>query len=339
MKQQLRKPTHNRLLPVRAKSRRHAWQLMSRVIPLVVLSIASCWWMLAMSPAMGQFPSPPSTTPAPFQPVNQNFNASGTPTIPSTAIPSTDFQPSAAAQNSDQQTTADAAGTESGWKLPAFLEKVSEGGWLMLPLAACCLIVFSLSVERMIALRRRRVIPRPFVRRFTECVEDGQLSYEEATELCEEYDCPVAEVFRAAVRRWGRPMFEVEQAVMDAGDRVADGLRRFLRVFHAISNVAPLIGLLGTVLGMIDSFETISTQASLGQPESLASGISVALLTTAGGLTVAIPAYLAYMYFSSKSDSYLNEIDKLCQRVVDCISAEGLENAGEKSSNRKRRAA
>ena len=78
MKQQLRKPTHNRLLPVRAKSRRHAWQLMSRVIPLVVLSIASCWWMLAMSPAMGQFPSPPSTTPAPFQPVNQNFNASGT---------------------------------------------------------------------------------------------------------------------------------------------------------------------------------------------------------------------------------------------------------------------
>ena len=109
MKQQLRKPTHNRLLPVRAKSRRHAWQLMSRVIPLVVLSIASCWWMLAMSPAMGQFPSPPSTTPAPFQPVNQNFNASGTPTIPSTAIPSTDFQPSAAAQNSDQQTTADAA--------------------------------------------------------------------------------------------------------------------------------------------------------------------------------------------------------------------------------------
>jgi biopolymer transport protein ExbB len=65
----------------------------------------------------------------------------------------------------------------------------------------------------------------------------------------------------------------------------------------------------------------------------LASGISVALMTTAGGLSVAIPAYLAYMYFSSKSDRYLNEIDKLCQRVVDCISAEGLE---ENSSNNKR---
>ena len=132
---------------------------------------------------------------------------------------------------------------------------------------------------------------------------------------------------------------EVEQAVMDAGDRVADSLKRFLRVFHAISNVAPLIGLLGTVLGMIQSFETMSNQESLGRPEMLASGISVALMTTAGGLAVAIPAYLAYMYFSSKSDNYLNEIDKLCQRVVDCISAEGLENAGSSRSSRKRRAA
>ena len=134
-------------------------------------------------------------------------------------------------------------------------------------------------------------------------------------------------------------MLEVEQAVMDAGDRVGDGLKRFLKVFHAISNVAPLLGLLGTVLGMIEAFEMMSGQESMGRPEMLASGISVALMTTAGGLSVAIPAYLAYMYFSSKSDNYLNEIDKLCQRVVDCISAEGLENAGSSGNSRKRRAA
>jgi biopolymer transport protein ExbB len=288
--------------------------------------------MIQMRPAMAQFPNQPTTSAPPFQPINQNFNTGTAPSIPSSAIPSTEFQPAAAA------TAAESADAGS-WEPPGFFAKILEGGWLMLPLAICCVVVFSLSIERTIALRRARVIPRPFVRRFTECVEDGQLSYEEATELCEEYDCPVAEVFRAAVRRWGRPMFEVEQAVMDAGDRVADGLRRFLRVFHAISNVAPLIGLLGTVLGMIDSFETISSQASLGQPESLAAGISVALMTTAGGLTVAIPAYLAYMYFSSKSDNYLNEIDKLCQRVVDCISAEGLESASGNRPNRKRRAA
>lgn len=243
------------------------------------------------------------------------------------------------AAESEPGVADDSDGSLGGIALPGILGKVIEGGWLMVPLGICSLIVIALSLERMVTLRRGRVIPRPFVRRFTECVEDGQLSYDEASEICADFDCPVAEVFQAAVKRWGRPMLEIEQAVMDAGDRVADGLKRFVRVFHAISNVAPLLGLLGTVLGMIEAFETISSQESVGRPEMLASGISTALITTAGGLAVAIPAYLAYMYFSSKTDRYLGEIDRLCQRVVDCISAEGLENAGQGRGTRKRRAA
>jgi biopolymer transport protein ExbB len=307
----------------------HMAGLASRVLPLIVLAIGSTWWMMTMHPAQGQFPNAQNYSQQQFQQPNQNYGTTSVPTIPSAAMTA-----------SPEQTETAESDSIVPFEMPGIVSKIAQGGWLMIPLAICSLIVFTLSLERLVALRRGRVIPRPFVRRFTECVEDGQLSYEEATELCEEFDCPVAEVFRAAVRRWGRPMFEVEQAVMDAGDRVADGLKRFLRVFHAISNVAPLLGLLGTVLGMIEAFETISGQESLGRPEMLASGISVALMTTAGGLSVAIPAYLAYMYFSSKSDSYLNEIDKLCQRVVDCISAEGLENAGSNNrSNRKRRAA
>ncbi len=235
----------------------------------------------------------------------------------------------------DEATELEAA--TSSWFDFAIIDRIRAGGWLMVPLAACSLIVLSLSLERLYSLRRSRVIPRPFVRRFTECVEDGQLSYDEATEICDEFDCPVAEVFQAAVKRWGRPMLEIEQAVMDAGERVADGLKRFLRVFHAISNVAPLIGLLGTVLGMIEAFESMSQGGGVGSPESLASGISTALVTTAGGLSVAIPAYIAYMYFSAKSDRYLNEIDRLCQRVIDCISSEGLEG-GNKSKKPKRAA-
>ncbi len=213
-----------------------------------------------------------------------------------------------------------------GWTDITLFKQIVAGGWLMIPLGLCSLIVVSLALERTMALRRSRVIPRPFVRRFTECVEDGQLSYEEASAICEEFDCPVAEVFQAAVKRWGRPMLEIEQAVMDAGDRVAEDLQRFQRVFHAISNVAPLIGLLGTVLGMIAAFESMSTGATGSDPGSLSAGISTALVTTAGGLFVAIPAYLAYIYFGSKSDQYLHEIDRLCQRVIDCISAEGLES-------------
>ncbi|MEM1068881.1 MAG: MotA/TolQ/ExbB proton channel family protein [Planctomycetota bacterium] len=292
------------------------------------------WWMGSMQSASGQqYGFPPNAqngSSIPAQQYPDAYIATAPPSIPAAGVP---------VQNPVQSPAAEQPGAaeQAGWEMPEFVDKITQGGWLMLPLGVCSLIVLTLSFERLIALRRARVIPRPFVRRFTECVEDGQLSYDEATELCEEFDCPVAEVFRAAVRRWGRPMFEIEQAVMDAGDRVADGLKRFLRVFHAVSNVAPLLGLLGTVLGMIEAFEIISTQESIGQPEMLASGISKALMTTAGGLSVAIPAYLAYMYFSSKSDNYLGEIDRLCQRVVDCISAESLE-AGSRG-NRKRRAA
>lgn len=352
-------------------NRKHSVALLSKCVPLVVLMLGAAWLMTSMRTANAQYPQQPQYQQRPPQQLGQgntfqrgtnNFSQPGTFRQPlptgqtqsgfssqpdariASAPPSIPSLENIDPNTQQQEQTADADEGESsssffsGWETPAFVQRIMKGGWLMLPLAFCSLVVVALSFERLIALRRGRVIPRPFVRRFTECVEDGQLSYEEATEICSDFDCPVSEVFRAAVRRWGRPMLEIEQAVMDAGDRVSERLRRFLRVFHAISNVAPLIGLLGTVLGMIEAFEVISTQDSIGRPELLAYGISKALMTTAGGLCVAIPAYLAYMYFSSKSERLLGEIDKLCQRVVDSISAEGLENANTRSS-RKRRAA
>ncbi len=320
--------------------------LATRMFALAVLCLGSLGLMMTMQSAQGQYQNNQFNPNQSFgnqgygnsaQQNRSNFRVAQNPTQQSSQQSGIPSIPSAAQLTPDAAEPETEDSEQAGFEMPAIVQKITQGGWLMIPLGICSLIVLTLSFERMIALRRSRVIPRPFVRRFTECVEDGQLSYDEATEICEEFDCPVAEVFQAAVRRWGRPMFEVEQAVMDAGDRVADGLKRFLRVFHAISNVAPLLGLLGTVLGMIEAFEVISSQDSMGRPEMLASGISVALITTAGGLAVAIPAYLAYMYFSSKSDRYLGEIDKLCQKVVDCISAEGLENTGNR--RQKKRAA
>ncbi|WP_246109713.1 MotA/TolQ/ExbB proton channel family protein [Roseimaritima multifibrata] len=287
---------------------------------------------IAAAPVHAQYPAPPSgPISMPSQSGRMQMGGSGVtqpaPMIPQTGVPAA-AEPVAGEEAVDAEASA----------MPAFVQRLTEGGLLMIPLGICSLIVFALSLERLVALRRGRVIPRPFVRRFTECVEDGQLSYEEAAQICDEFDCPVAEVFHAAIKRWGRPVIEIEQAVMDAGDRVTDSLRKFLRVFHAISNVAPLLGLLGTVLGMIEAFDMMASEESVGRPEMLASGISVALLTTAGGLSVAIPAYLAYMYFTSKADRYLVEIDSLCQKVIDSISAEGLES-GSSRSRKSRRAA
>jgi biopolymer transport protein ExbB len=288
-----------------------------RALSAWALIIASASSLAAQAPSYGQYPT---------------ISTSSIPAPPGSFAGGMDVNSQSATDPAGQSGEA----SSSWFDFPLF-NRILAGGWLRVPLGVCSMIVFSLSLERMIALRRSRVIPRPFVRRFTECVEDGQLSYEEATAICEEFDCPVAEVFQAAVKRWGRPMLEIEQAVIDAGDRVADGLKRFLRVFHAISNVAPLIGLLGTVLGMISAFESMSDGSMGRDPDALAAGISEALITTAGGLFVAIPAYLAYIYFGSKSDRYLNDIDRLCQRVIDCISAEGLESGNR--SKKVRRAA
>ncbi len=100
------------------------------------------------------------------------------------------------------------------------------------------------------------------------------------------------------------------------------GSTRYVRLFNGISTISPLLGLLGTVLGMISAFNTIVTAGAMGRPELLAGGIGQALLTTAAGLTVAIPALIAYLYFISRVDQLIITIDSLGQQVVDLISAE-----------------
>lgn len=288
----------------------------------------------------GSFPAGPSgyTPPGNSFSNGSQFPQNGQPTYPDgaaiPAVPNAGMSVTGAEGGdsvSDAETAASTPGMFSG-----FLQRLMLGGPLMVPLAICSLVVIALAVERFVALRRGRVIPSPFVRRFTECVQDGQLTHEEALEICDEFDCPVAEVFHATVKRWGRPTVEIEQAVMDAGERVADGLRKYLRIFSAVSNVAPLLGLLGTVLGMIEAFEALSSASADSPPDLLASGISQALITTAAGLSVAIPAYLAYIYFSARADRYLVEIDALCQQVVDSISAEGLQAGGSSRGNSRR---
>lgn len=201
-------------------------------------------------------------------------------------------------------------------------EVIRDGGPLMLPIALCSFLLLVFVFERAISLRRGRVIPGPFVRRFLQQLNERQLSREEALKLCEKNQSPVAEVFAAAVRKWGRSSVEVEQAVLDQGERTTNNLRRYLRLFNVISTISPLMGLLGTVLGMIRAFNAIATADAMGRPELLAAGISQALLTTAAGLSVAIPAFIAYMFFVSRVDRMIMDIDSLGQELVSLISAD-----------------
>lgn len=197
-------------------------------------------------------------------------------------------------------------------------------GPFLYPLGLASIIVVWFSIERLVVLRRGRVIPRPFVRRFFEHLEEGKLDPKSALKLCEESGSPIASIFAHGLRKWGKSSVEVEQAIIDGGERQVSQLRKHLRVLNGASTVAPLLGLLGTVVGMIESFNTIATKAAMGKSEELAAGIGLALLTTAVGLMIAIPALIMYMYLSGRVDALVIEMDGLAQDLVDLISAEGL---------------
>lgn len=208
--------------------------------------------------------------------------------------------------------------------LPQSLFKViQDGGPLMIPIIFCSVVALAFGVERMVILRRRRVIPKSFVNRFLAHLEQGTLDRVKALRLCEENGSPVAEVFAHGVRKWGKPSVEVEQAIIDGGERQVNQLRKHLRVLNSVATIAPLLGLLGTVMGMIQCFNEIANNHAMGKAKQLAGGIGIALITTAGGLSVAIPALILYMYLTGRVDALVVEMDGLSQKVVDLISAEG----------------
>jgi biopolymer transport protein ExbB len=204
------------------------------------------------------------------------------------------------------------------------LATIRDGGILMVPLLACSFALAVFGIERLVSLRTDRVAPRLFVARFVEQVQSGQISRGEALDACEENGSPAAKVFAAAVRRWGRPAVEIEQAAIDACEREVNHLRRYRRVFNGVATIGPLLGLLGTVFGLIRSFNDVAGAGAMGRPDLLARGFGEALITTAMGLLVAIPAMVMHWFFTSRVDRLAMRLDETCQQVIDEISQEAL---------------
>ena len=127
--------------------------------------------------------------------------------------------------------------------------------------------------------------------------------------MCEEYTSPIASILKAGVTRAGRPLPEAEKAMEDAAAREMAAMRSRNRALSVVGSVAPLVGLLGTVVGMIFAFR-VSSQAGLGKAELLAEGIYMALITTAAGLTIAIPSMLCAAWFNATADKFMRDIDE-----------------------------
>ena len=219
-------------------------------------------------------------------------------------------------------------------KIPTTPIEIAEalGLPLLLAFLGTSVIAVWFTIERLVILRRGRVIPRPFVERFLQNLEQGNLEPEQALALCEENGSSIALIFAHGVRKWGKSSVEVEQAIIDGGERQVSHLRSHLRVLNAVAQIAPLMGLLGTVIGMIQCFNEVAVSQAMGKADQLAGGIGIALLATAAGLVVAIPSLTMYMYLAGRVDALVMDMDLLAQNIVHLVSAEAIADGAQQGA-------
>lgn len=211
------------------------------------------------------------------------------------------------------------------------LATIRDGGVLMIPLLGCSFALAVFGIERAVNLRTSRVVPKIFVERLIERLQARDITRGEALDVCDDNGSPAARVFASALRRWGKPAVEIEQAAIDACERELNHLRRYRRVFNGVATIGPLLGLLGTVFGLIRSFNDVASSGAMGRPDLLARGFGEALITTAMGLLVAIPAMVLHWVFTSRVDRLAMRLDETCQLVIDEISDEAVSAAKRKA--------
>jgi biopolymer transport protein ExbB len=194
--------------------------------------------------------------------------------------------------------------------LRSLFEMVVGGGPLMVPLALCSVVALAFAVERWVRLRSSLLgSPRHVDEVVRVLREDGAAK---ASEVCGD-GTPLARILRAALSYADAPLLEREKVVEDVGGREVKNLTANLLPLMAVAMIAPLLGLLGTVWGMIEAFSSIALDQGLGNPEILASGISQALITTAAGLAIAIPTQALYYFYKSR-------IERFARRAEDAYS-------------------
>ncbi|MGA1196492.1 MAG: MotA/TolQ/ExbB proton channel family protein [Candidatus Latescibacterota bacterium] len=208
-----------------------------------------------------------------------------------------------------------------GWELFA------QGGLMMYPLALCSILALAIALERGFALRRSRII-RPEIVSVIENIQ-GPEDIGLALSVCKQYDGPFSSVMRAGLDNRKMPLEEIRESIIDQGRQEMGALQKGLVILETVAGVSPLLGLLGTVLGMIRVFQDVS-QVGVGQGNLLAGGIAEAILTTAAGLFIAIPALVCFNLYSSRAETLILEIEKYANTLLKKLhgfqSESGLEH-------------
>jgi biopolymer transport protein ExbB len=199
------------------------------------------------------------------------------------------------------------------------LELVQAGGWMMVPIILCSVIAAAIAVERLWTLQPSRVAPRPLLAQVWGYVKKNELDRERLREI--RNGSALGQIFAAGLgnARHGREI--MKEAMEEEANVVMHELERYLTALGTIASVSPLLGLLGTVVGMIQAFTVLMAQGA-GNANNLAGGISTALITTAGGLSVAIPSLGFYRYFLRRVDDLIITMEQEASKLVEIMHGE-----------------
>ena len=205
------------------------------------------------------------------------------------------------------------------------LDIFEKGGFLMYPIFLCSLIAITIFFERMFYLKSIKTKSKKFVLRVKNLVKKG--SIELAISACRKSPTPISQIMLAGLMKFGRGRDEMKEAIEDSANQEIPVLERNLSTLSTIGNITPLLGLLGTVFGMVKAFNVIAVMG-VGKPEALAGGISEALLTTAFGLSIAIPTIVVYNYLSHRVDKLIREMEINCVDLIDLLTYQEINHSG-----------
>lgn len=194
-------------------------------------------------------------------------------------------------------------------------ELVKAGGWLMVPILACSVIALAICIERLLALKSDKIIPRNLVADIWEWLRNDELDTERLRQV--KQASPLGRILASGLAnaRHGREI--MKEAIEETASHVVHDLERYLNTLGTIAAISPLLGLLGTVVGMIRVFTELTTQA--GNAAGLSGGISEALITTAAGLTVAIPALMMHRYLTRRVDTLVVAMEQETLKLMEAL--------------------
>ncbi|MCP4042302.1 MAG: MotA/TolQ/ExbB proton channel family protein [Gammaproteobacteria bacterium] len=199
------------------------------------------------------------------------------------------------------------------------LELIKSGGWLMLPILLCSVVAMAIIVERFWTLRRKRIVPKGLVVQVWKLAKEKKLDKRHIHVLRE--GSPLGRILAAGLVNMRHEREIMKESIEDTGRHVVHDLQRFLNTLGTIASITPLLGLLGTVIGMIKVFAVITTQG-IGDAGILAGGISEALITTATGLAVAIPSLMFHRYFRGRVDELVITMEQEALKMVEVLHGE-----------------